>query len=234
MASLKRIWTLSLACGGLFFCSHAAAQIAPGSGDKGDIATTSDKLDRDDTKRMTVLSGSVEALQNGARLVSDKLTIYSYGPGEGPNAQAKPPAPGGKAAGSTQDNTSINGVKQMIAEGHVFYVTQNENVRGDRMVYDAEPDTITVSGGVIAVQGKNVLRGDKMVIDRKTGLTTVASDATGRNNPNRVHALIYNDNNQPDQGQTTPGQSNQGQSNQGQTAKGQNAAKAPPAPAKKP
>jgi lipopolysaccharide export system protein LptA len=226
MASLKRIWTLSLACG-LLYGGHAGAQLAPGNGDKGPIGTDSDKLERYDDKRMTVLTGSVEATQSGARLVSDKLTVYSYGPGEGPNAQAKP-APGAKGS-STEDDTSINGVKQMIAEGHVYYVTQNETARSDRMVYDAEPDTITLTGGVIVVQGKNVMRGDKMVIDRKTSQTTVVSDATGRNNPNRVRAVIYNDNNQNGQGQTA-----QGQSSQGKATSGQSGTKASPTPAKKP
>jgi lipopolysaccharide export system protein LptA len=230
MASLKRIWILSLACGGLFVCGQAAAQIAPGTTSKDPIASTSDKLERYDDKHMTVLTGGVEAVQAGARLVADKLTVYSYGPGEGPNAQAKPPAPGAKGQ-AAQADTSINGVKQMIAEGHVFYVTQNETARGERMVYDAEPDTITVIGNVIVAQGKNVLRGDKMVIDRKTGLTTVASDITGRNNPNRVRAVIYNDN-QNGQGQSTS--NSQGQNAQGQASKGQNTAKAPAAPAKKP
>jgi lipopolysaccharide export system protein LptA len=229
MASLKRIWTLSLACG-LLLGGHAMAQIAPGTGpaSKAPIATTSDKLDRDDNKHMTVLTGSVEALQGPARLVTDKLTIYSYGPGEGPDAQAKAGASPAKASSAPgQDDTSINGVKQMIAEGHVFYVTQNETARGDRGVWDAQPDTITLTGGVIVVQGKNVLRGDKMVIDRKTGQTTVVSDATGRNNPNRVRAVIYNDN---QDGQAS--QSAQGQKPAGQSAP-KGAPKAP-APAKKP
>jgi lipopolysaccharide export system protein LptA len=224
MASLKRIWTLSLACGGLLVGGHAMAQIAPGTGDKGPISAVQDKLERYDDKHLTISTGSVEADQAGARLVTDKLTIYSYGPGEGPNAQA---APGAKPpATSAQDATSLNGVKQMIAEGHVFYVTQNETARAERMVYDAPPDTITLTGNVIVVQGKNVLRGDKMVIDRKSGQTTAVSDATGRNNPNRVRAVIYNDNQN--------GQSQPSQSPQGQAPKGQNTAKAPAAPAKKP
>jgi lipopolysaccharide export system protein LptA len=230
MASLKRIWTLALACGGVFVCGPAMAQLAPGTGNGDPIATTSDKLERYDDKHMTVLTGGVEAVQAGARLVCDKLTVYSYGPGEGPAAQpgspgaqpAATPAPGGKQA--APDQTSTSSVKQMVAEGHVFYVTQNETARGDRGVYDAEPDTITMTGAVIVVQGKNVLRGDKMIIDRKTGQTTVVSDATGRNNPKRVQAVIYNDQNAQAPGaQAQPAQ-----------AQGQNAAKAPAAPAKKP
>jgi lipopolysaccharide export system protein LptA len=115
----------------------------------------------------------------------------------------------------------------MVADGHVYYVTQNETAHGDHGVWDSEPDIITLTGGVIVVQGKNVLRGDKLVMDRKSGQTSVTSNATGRNNPNRVRSVIYNDSNQT-------GQSQPGQSAQGQAAQGQNKAKAPAAPAKKP
>jgi lipopolysaccharide export system protein LptA len=232
MASLKRIWTVSLACGGLLFCGQAVAQIAPGTGDNGPTAITADKAEQFQDKHMYVWTGAVEVVQNGARLVSDKLTAYTYGPGEGPNGQGKPPAAASKgSAAAGQDDLSTGSIKQMIAEGHVFYVTQNENVRGDNGVYDAEPDTITMTGNVIAVQGKNVVRGDKMVMDRKTGKTTVISNATGRSNPNRVRAVIYNDN-QNSQGQGAQGQPTQG--SQGQKAQGQTTAKAPAAPAKKP
>lgn len=226
MASLKRICTLSLACGTLLLCGRAMAQIAPSGAGNNGTAITSDQAERYDDKHMTVFSGSVEALQNGARLVSDKLTVFTYAPGEDPNAQPAgggKSSVGGKAAAPAQDETSTGSIKQMIAEGHAFYVTQNETARSERMVYDAAPDTITLTGGVVVVQGKNVLRGDKMVIDRKTGHTTAVSDATGRSNPNRVRAVIYNDN-----------QNGPGQGSQGQAPQGQNAAKARAAPAKKP
>jgi lipopolysaccharide export system protein LptA len=219
MASLKRIWTLALA-GGLLVCGPAAAQLAPGTGDRGPIDISGDRAERKDAEHLTIwhggASGPVEVDQSGARLVCDTLYIYSYGPGEGPNAQAKPAA----AGASNQDQTSTSSIKQMIAEGHVYYVTQNETARGERGVYDAEPDTITLTGGVIVVQGKNVLRGDKMVIDRKTGQTTMVSDTTGRNKPNRVRGVFYNDN-------------QDGQGTQGQGSPGKPAGKAPAAPAKK-
>ena len=231
MASLKRIWTLSLACSGLLLCSPAAmAQIAPGTGDNGPTAITADKGEQFQDKHMYVWTGAVEVVQKGARLVCDKLTVYTYGPNEGPNAQAKPPAPAPKGPpAASQDDLSTGSIKQMIAEGHVFYVTENETARGERGVYDAEPDTITMTGNVVMVQGKNVVRSDKMIMNRKTSQTTVISDATGRNTPNRVRAVIYNDNNQNGQGQPP-----QGQASQGKAPSGQNATKAPPAPAKKP
>lgn len=218
MASLKRIWTMSLACGALLLCGQAAAQIAPGPGDNGPTDITGDSADRYEDKHLTVYHGDVEVVQNGARLLCDTLYIYSYGPGEGPNAQkAAKPAPAKPAAGGAAEDNTTGSIKQLVAEGHVFYVTQNETVRGDRGVYDAEPDTITLTGGVVAVQGKNVVRGDKMIMDRKTGHTTMISNVSGRNKPGRVRGVFYNDN-QNSQGQNAPG------------GQGQNA----PAPAKKP
>jgi len=214
-AGVKRASTMSLACAALVLCGQAAAQTkapaaAGGATKLGDPGTAFEgsRVERDDAKHLTIwhsdASGPVQVTQNGARLVCDTLYIYSYAAGEGPNATTPgKPAPAGDA------NDPSGGVKQMVAEGHVYYVTQSENVRGDHMVYDKEPDIITMTGDVVAVQGKNVARGDKMVIDRKTGQTNMASDATGRNKPNRVRAVIYNDN----------------QGNQGQ---------APSAPAKKP
>lgn len=215
MASLKRFWTMSLACGSLILAGHAMAQVAPG-GDKGPIDIEADKAVRYDTEHRAVYSGNVEVVQNGARLNCDTLYIYFYGPGEGPNAPAQPT----KTANASDDATTGN-IKQLVAEGHVFYVTQSESARGERGVYDAEPDTITMSGSVIVVQGKNVLRGDRMVIDRKSGQTTMVSSATGRNNPNRVRGVFYNDN-QNGQGQAAPAQGSG------------SAAKAPANPAKKP
>lgn len=203
MASLKRIWTLSLACGALLACGQAAAQgaakaTAPGTSAEEPVDISGDHAEQIANEHKTIFYsgplGHVEVVQKGSRLVCDTLTVYSYGPGEGPNA-AKPPAD--KAAQAD----SGNGIKQMIAEGHVFYVTQDETVRGDHGVYDAAPDIITMTGNVIAVQGKNVARGDRMVMDRKTGQTTMYADAAGRNNPNRVRGVFYN---QSNQGQTQP------------------------------
>jgi len=229
MASLRLIWTMSLACGALL-CGRAEAQLAPGTGDNGPIAFDGETAERKDTEHLTIWhggkSGPVNVTQKGARLVCDTLYIYSYGPGEGPNAQPAKPA----AKGAPQDDeTTTSSIKRLVAEGHVYYVTESENVRGDHMVYEAEPDTITMTGDVIAVQGKNVVRSDKMIIDRKTGQTQASADASGRNNPNRVRAVIYNDNNQNGQGQNAQGQATPGKPSQGQPA-----AKAPPAPAKKP
>jgi lipopolysaccharide export system protein LptA len=230
MANLKRFWTMSLACASLILCGEARAQPAPAA-PAGATDVSSDKLVRYDAEHRAVYSGQVEAVMDGGRtrLTCDTLTVFFYGPGEGPNGGTPAKAQPAANAGGAQSDSGISSgnIKQMLADGHVFYVTQNETARGDHGIYDAQPDTITLTGGVIMVQGKNVLRADKLVMDRKSGLSTVSSNATGRNNPDRVRSVIYNDSNQT-------GQSQPGQSAQGQAAQGQNAAKAPAAPAKKP
>jgi lipopolysaccharide export system protein LptA len=227
MANLKRFWTMSAACG-LLLCGQAMAQTpapaAPGGGFKVyDIS--SDNLTRIDAEHRVIYTGAVEAVIDGgkARLTCDTLTVNFYGPGEGPNAQGAGAAPAPKKTADVSSDTSGGNVKQLLAEGHAFYTTQNETARSDHMVYDAEPDIITLTGGVIVVQGKNVMRGDKMVINQKTGETDATSAATGRNNPNRVRSVIYNDNN-----------TQNGQAAQGQASQGQSAAKPAAAPAKKP
>ena len=47
--------------------------------------------------------------------------------------------------------------------------SKDQRVRGDNGVYDAQTDTVTLTGDVVAVQGKNVLRGTRMVFNTQTG-----------------------------------------------------------------
>jgi lipopolysaccharide export system protein LptA len=82
----------------------------------------------------------------------------------------------------------------MVAEGHVFFVSQDQTARGEHAVYELEPDTITMTGDVVVVQGDNVVKGDKLVIQVKTGHANIISNATGRNKPERVRGVFYNGN----------------------------------------
>ena len=52
-------------------------------------------------------------------------------------------------------------------------------------------DTITLTGGVIIVQGKNVARGERLVVNVETGQAEMTSSARGRGNPNRVRGVFY-------------------------------------------
>jgi lipopolysaccharide export system protein LptA len=59
-------------------------------------------------------------------------------------------------------------------------VTQKDQVvTGDTAVFETKTNLITMLGGVVLTQGKNVLRGDKLLVDMTTGVSRVESD-TGR------------------------------------------------------
>jgi lipopolysaccharide export system protein LptA len=44
-------------------------------------------------------------------------------------------------------------------------------------VFDTKTNLITMLGGVVLTQGKNVLRGDRLLVDMTTGVSRVESDS---------------------------------------------------------
>jgi lipopolysaccharide export system protein LptA len=139
------------------------------------IDLTADELEVINDDCVAIWRGSAEALQDNARLRADVLKIYNE----------KGPA----KAGST--NPSCGSVDRMEANGSVYYVTPQQRVRGDAAVYDSASDTITFTGDVVAVQGKNVLRGAKLVVNTKTNYAQMQTNSKGRNSPNRVRGVFY-------------------------------------------
>lgn len=151
----------------------AAAQIATNS--KAPVDVTSDELDTQNNQCISTWQGNVEALQETSRLRTDQLKVFM---------EAKPSKPG-------SNNTSCGDVTRMEAHGAVYYTTPQERVHGNEAVYEAEPDTITVTGDVVAVNGQNVLRGERMVINLKTGQGQMVTGVKGRNKPGRVRGVFY-------------------------------------------
>ncbi len=57
-------------------------------------------------------------------------------------------------------------------------VTQKDQVvTGESAVFDTKTNLVTMVGGVILTQGKNVLRGDRLIVDMTTGVSRVESDS---------------------------------------------------------
>jgi lipopolysaccharide export system protein LptA len=194
-AAMKRLAALAAACvlsaGGLISWSVPAhAQMAAG---KGPIDVTADNLEMVDSQHLAIWKGNVEAVQNGNRLVSDILNVYFTGhPAPGAPAKAAPAPGGAQALGS-----DWGAVQRLVADGHVFYVSPDQTARGDHAVYEMTPDTITMTGNVVVVQGQNVIKGDKLIIDVKTNHANIVSNVQGRNRPERVRGVFYNDNASP-------------------------------------
>ncbi|HVY33500.1 MAG TPA: LptA/OstA family protein [Caulobacteraceae bacterium] len=185
-AKISALAALALA-GVVLAAGDARAQLASG---KGPIDVTADQLEMIDAQHLAIWRGNVEALQNGNRLVSDVLNVYFSGKSAAGSAPAAPAAPA-SAGGVGAD---WGDVERLVAEGHVFYVSQDQTARGEHAVYEAAPDMITMTGDVVLVQGKNVTKGDKLVIDVKTNHAVLTSTAQGRNHPDRVRGVFYNAN----------------------------------------
>ena len=57
-------------------------------------------------------------------------------------------------------------------------VTQKDQVvTGETAVFDTKTNLITMLGGIVLTQGKNVLRGDRLMVDMTTGVSRVESDS---------------------------------------------------------
>ena len=164
----------------------AAAQPAPGragplGSGNGPIDISADALEGLDAESRAVWRGNVEAVQGTSRLRAPVLNIYYAQRGSG--GQSVPGAGGGE-------------IRRMEAEGPVYFVTPQQNARGDHAIYDAGSNTITMTGNVVLVQDRNVVQGARLVIDTRTNKATMTPAATGRGQPGRVRGVFY-----PGQGQ---------------------------------
>lgn len=166
-APLLALWALA---------TPAAAQLARNSDAPVDI--TADELEVAQNQCTSIWRGNAEAMQADSRLRANVLKATFA-------TRANRPAGGAGATGACGD------LLRMEAEGQVFYVTPQQRVRGDAATYDANSDTIVMTGDVVAVQGQNVLRGARMVFNLKTGEGRMVGAASGRNAAARPRGVFF-------------------------------------------
>lgn len=162
---MKRLWAMAAAAS-LLAASQANAQLSRNSSAPIDI--TADEAEVVNSQCLAIWRGAAEALQDRTRLRADTIRVHSAKKGDG--------------CGSTE---------RLEAQGNVYYVTLDQAVRANNAVYAASADTITLTGDVIVVQGKNVARGERLVVNVKTGQADMTSSARGRGNPDRVRGVFY-------------------------------------------
>jgi lipopolysaccharide export system protein LptA len=127
----------------------------------------------------TILTGAVDVRQGDVRIIADKMTVFTSGAG-------------GLDAGSFD---------KIIAEGNFYYLTSDQEVRGENGVYTKENETFVVSGDVILKQADgNVVTGDKLFYNLKTESARVVGTCSGRKcgATGRVNILIKNTDSDPD------------------------------------
>jgi lipopolysaccharide export system protein LptA len=176
---MKSLVTPSIVAAAVLAMGGIAHAQGLGPNAEGPIDITADELEVQNKACTSVWRGKAEMLQGEARLRADVLKAFF---------QTKPAAPGASATGSGACGDMI----RMEAEGNVYYVTsKNQRVRGDAGVYDAQNETVTLTGDVVAVQDQNVLRGTRMIFNTQTGEGRMVGGATGPNAKNRPRGVFY-------------------------------------------
>ena len=157
----------------------AAAQFAGSSG--GNIELYAD--DAVSAGGVTTLTGQVDARQGDVRILADRMVIYSRNRGG---------APGGPSVGNVAGD-----IDRIVATGNFYYITPEQEVRGDQGIYTAAEDQFVVTGNVVLVQDESVVRGQRLIYDLATERARVVSECKGRacGRDRRVAILIKSQNN---------------------------------------
>lgn len=93
------------------------------------------------------------------------------------------------AINATTDGGDLTRVE---ASGNVYFVTPEQNIRGDRAVYTPANDEIVVTGEVILAQGDNVLTGGRLVYNVATQSARMEGGARGAEGASgRVRGVFY-------------------------------------------
>ena len=80
---------------------------------------------------------------------------------------------------------AASSIKRLEAKGNVVVTQKDQVVTGETAVFDTKTNLVTMLGGVVLTQGKNVLRGDRLLVDMTTGVSRVESDS------GRVQGLFH-------------------------------------------
>jgi lipopolysaccharide export system protein LptA len=142
-------------------------------------------LEMRDKKKEATFSGNVKVVQGDTTMTSKTLVVFyesSQAPGGTPAPAAPPPASSkGSKSGPMQSATPGPGgssqIKRLEARGNVVVTQKDQVVTGETAVFDTKTNLITMLGGVVLTQCKNVLRGDRLFVDMTTGVSRVESDS---------------------------------------------------------
>lgn len=145
----------------------ASAQFVSGSNASTTISADHAEYQGD----ITILTGQVDVRQGDVRILADKMTIKSAG------------------------GISTGGFSEVTAEGNFYYLTSEQEVKGQRGVYTKTNDTFVVTGDVILKQASgNVVTGEKLYYNIGTKNARVVGTCKGRKcgTKGRVNILIKN------------------------------------------
>ena len=117
------------------------------------------------------LTGQADIRQGDVRLLADKVEIYTSNNG---------------ASGLV----TTDGITRVVATGNFYYITPDQEVRGDKGVYTAETDSFVVTGDVILLQDDSVVTGSRLDYSLETRDAKVKGACKGRKCPKRERVAI--------------------------------------------
>jgi lipopolysaccharide export system protein LptA len=147
------------------------------------IQIESATLEMRDKKKEATFSGNVKVIQGDTTMTSKSLVVFyeSNSAAAPPPANSKAPAKSAPVqAAPIQSATpgpgGASSIKRLEARGNVVVTQKDQVVTGETAVFDTKTNLVTMLGGVVLTQGKNVLRGDRLLVDMTTGVSRVESD----------------------------------------------------------
>jgi lipopolysaccharide export system protein LptA len=175
------------------------------------------QLEMRDKKKEATFSGNVKVVQGDTTMTSKTLVVFyestpspaggtpaaGAAPATAPPPAAKTAAPAKGAGAPMQSATpgpgGASSIKRLEAKGNVVVTQKDQVVTGETAVFDTKTNLVTMLGGVVLTQGKNVLRGDRLLVDMTTGVSRVESDS------GRVQGLFQSSGGQQGGGSLLPG-----------------------------
>ena len=136
-------------------------------------------LEMRDKKKEATFSGNVKVVQGDTTMTSKTLVVFY----DSTPAPAAAPAANSKSTKSAAMQSATPGpggsssIRRLEARGSVVVTQKDQVVTGETAVFETKSNLITMLGGVVLTQGKNVLRGDRLLVDMTTGVSRVESDS---------------------------------------------------------
>src|SRR5712672_797185 len=134
-------------------------------------------LEMRDKKKEATFSGDVKVVQGDTTMTSKALVVFydqNNAPAPAANSKGAKSAPIQSATPGPGGSSSI---RRLEARGSVVVTQKDQIVTGETAVFDTKANLITMLGGVVLTQCKNVLKGDRLVVDMTTGVSRVESDS---------------------------------------------------------
>lgn len=136
-------------------------------------------LEMRDKKKEATFAGNVKVVQGDTTMTSKTLVVFydsTSTPAATPSANSKT-AKSAPMQSATPGPGGSSSIRRLEAKGNVVVTQKDQVVTGETAVFDTRANMITMLGGIVLTQGKNVLRGDRLMVDMTTGVSRVESDS---------------------------------------------------------